>query len=72
MEEGTVDIGEKLKMSFKNAHSILRHRSRQMAGSPLPAARSRSLVGQLRRAVILFSFSFQTDCIALRVRVVVD
>lgn len=41
MEEGTVDIGEKLKMSFKNAHSILRYLSRQMAVSPLPAARSR-------------------------------
>lgn len=72
MEEGTVDIGEKLKMSFKNTHSILSYLSRQMAGSPLPAARSCLLVGQLRRAVILFSFSFQTDCIALRVREVVE
>lgn len=35
MEEGTVDMGEKLKMSFKNAHSVLRYLSRQMAASHL-------------------------------------
>lgn len=35
MEEGTVDMGEKLEMSFKNAHSVLRYLSRQMAASHL-------------------------------------
>lgn len=33
----------------------------------LPTARSNSLMGQPRRAVILFFFSFQTDCVALGV-----
>ena len=66
MEEGIVDIGEKLKMSFKNDYSIL---SCTSADRWLPhlllVALSNSPTGELRRAMILFFFSFQTDCVAL-------
>lgn len=54
-------------MSFKNGNSILFHLNRQMAASPFAHGQEQEPDGSVRRAVILFFFSFRTDCVALEV-----
>lgn len=55
-------------MSFKNAPSVLHYLSRQMAVSHLCLWPGTAAGGSAAESRDFFSFSFQTDCIALGVR----